>query len=104
MATIKPTTYRDDGKGPTIDKDPDAVLDYSQDWGPWLQNVSDTIVSHEIVAEDGLTVESSANDATTVTAWVSGGIAGKTQRLTFRVTTADGRTDDRSVFLKILER
>lgn len=104
MATIKPTTYRDDGKGPTIDKDPDAVLDYSFDWGPWLQNVSDTITSAEFVLEDGLVLTNEGYDTTTATAWVSGGVKGKTQRLTCRITTADGRTDDRSVFLKILER
>lgn len=104
MATVKPTTYRDDGKGPTIDKDPDAVLDYSFDWNPWLQPLGDTIVSHQFLAEGGLVIDSSANDSTTATAWVSGGTTGKTERLTCRITTADGRTDDRSVFLKVLER
>lgn len=103
MATMKPTTYRDDGKGPTIDKDPDAVLDYSFDWRQWLLS-GDSIVSHQFLAEGTLTVESSANDATTATAWVSGGTAKSTLRLTCRINTADGRTDDRSVFLKILER
>lgn len=104
MAT-KPITYVVDTKGrAVIDKDPDAVLDYPFDWGPWLQNVSDTIVSHEFIAEDTLVIDSSANDTTTATAWVSGGTAGQIHRLTCRITTADGRTDDRSVFLKVLER
>lgn len=104
MAT-KPITYIVDSRGrPVMDKDPDAVLDYSFDWAPWLMPLGDDIVSHQFLAEGGLVIDSSANDATTATAWVSGGTVGQIARLTCRITTADGRTDDRSVFLKILER
>lgn len=40
----------------------------------------------------------------TVVAWISGGTAGTTYRVTCRIVTAGGRTDDRSIFIKVKER
>ena len=88
----------------TIVKDPDAVLDYTWDWGGWLDDITDTISSHEMVVETGVVCDSSSIVAKTVVAWISGGIAGTTYRVACRVVTAGGRTDDRSIFIKIKER
>ncbi len=91
----------------TIDKDPNAVLDYTFDWAAWLTPIEDTIASVAWVvpaAAGSIEVESSTSTSTTATAIVSGGVVGQKERLTCRITTADGRVDDRSVFLKIKER
>lgn len=89
-----------------ITKDPDAVLDYIFDWGDYLTEIDDTINSHEIVVPEGdeIVCDSSSIVEDTVVAWVSGGTAGTTYRVTCRIATVGGRTDDRSIFIKIKER
>lgn len=88
----------------TYKKDPNATLDYTVDWGPWLTPLLDTITTATWLPEAGLTVVSSSNTDTTATAFVSGGTLETTPLLTCRITTAGGRTDDRSLTLKIVNR
>nr|WP_295383547.1 hypothetical protein [Pseudoxanthomonas sp.] len=88
---------------PTITKDPNAVLDYSLDLAAWLTDISDTLSALSVTAS-GATVDSSAISGTKCIAWISGGTAGETVTVTFRFTTAGGRTDDRSIYLKIKDR
>jgi len=101
-------TYIETGTAPnikyTITKDPDAVLDYTFDWTAWLDAITDTIASKVIVVETGITNDSSIIDGKTVITWISGGTAGNTYRVACRIVTAGGRTDDRSIFIKIKER
>lgn len=85
-------------------KDPNAVLDYTVDWGPWLTPMLDTISTATWIPETGLTVGTTTKTATTATAYVSGGTAGQILKLTCRITTTGGRTDDRTLTLKIAER
>lgn len=85
-------------------KDPDATLDYSFNWLPWLTAADDTITGVEWVSDEALTVESSSNTTTRAVAFVSGGTEGETLRLTCRITTAGGRIDDRTILLKIVHR
>lgn len=87
----------------SIPKDPDATLDYSLDLAAWLTDIADTLESLQVVS-DGVTVDSHLIDGDAVVAWVSGGMAGETAAVTFRFTTAGGRTDDRTIYLKIKER
>ena len=80
-------------------KDPEEVLDWGRDYTKWLDG--DTIVSHEIIvspeqATGGLVVDSSTNDDTSVTVWLSGGVLGTKVEVTYRITTAGGRTTDRT--------
>ena len=106
-------TFVVDDKGrPTIDKDPNAVLDYEWDWTDWLDAIPDTIDTAEIIVPTGeeptVTVDShevlSGNKK--VVAWLSGGDVGTKVRVTCRIhtTSIPPRTDDRSVFLKVKER
>ena len=90
----------------TIVKDPDAVLDYTFDWTEWLDALADTLADHQVIAEAGLTLETSSIVGKKVVAWLSGGTEGTTYRVTCRVTTASSppRIDDRSIFVKIKER
>ncbi len=88
----------------TFKKDPNAVLDYTFDWAPYLTPIGDTIASVTWVLSTGLTKVSQSNTSTSATAFVSGGVAGEKATLTCRIVTNGGRTDDRSVTLKIEER
>jgi len=85
-------------------KDPDAVLDYTVDWTDWLLPALDTISTVTWVPDTGLTVGTTSKTASTATAFVSGGTAGQTLKLTCRITTTGGRTDDRTITLKIVDR
>lgn len=90
----------------TFKKDPNATLDYTFDWTDFLAPIGDTIASVTWVLSTGLTKVSQSNTTTTATAFVSGGTVGDTATLTCRITTnsTPPRVDDRSVFLKIVER
>lgn len=84
-------------------KDPDAVLDYQWDWSEWLA-VGETIASAVITVPVGLTLDSQDDADTTITAWLSGGTVDEGYQVTCSITTNDGRTDDRSIYLICRER
>ena len=88
---------------PSYQKDPEAVLDWQFDWTSWLAD-AETIATHTVTAEDGLTVDSSAEADGVVTVWVSGGTAGTRYRLECLISTSAGRTDERSVSISVRER
>lgn len=92
----------------TIDKDKDAILDYSFDWSEWLQvrGVLDTIDTYafELSGSSTATVVTQTETAGLVTAYISGGAVGETLKLRCRITTNQGRTDDRTAYLTIIER
>ena len=83
-------------------KDPDAILDYRVDWTEWLNG--DTISNSQWIVPSEMTLQSSTNDATSATAWLSGGVVGSSHDVTNRITTAAGRTDDRTITFHIQER
>ena len=85
-------------------KDPDAVLDYTFDWSLYLTPLSDTISSVTFIADTGLTTSNPSHTTTTATCFVSGGTVGTSMNLTCRIVTTGGRTDDRSITLKIVNR
>jgi hypothetical protein len=101
-------TYIMSGSKPTIKKDPNATLDYPFDWSKWLANVSDTISTVTFLITDTsatpITKTAQSFTAVTATAWIAGGTAGTAASLTCRITTAGGRTEDRTIVLKIVER
>lgn len=87
-----------------IKKDPDAVLDYVFDWTDWLAPLADVIVSVEWVPSAGITVVSSSNTSATATAFAAGGVVDAEEFLTCRITTAGGRTEDRTIRFSITQR
>ena len=87
----------------TFYKDPDAVLDYEYNWAAWLP-AGDTITSYTVTIEDGLTKDSDTGTSTAVTFWVSGGTIGETYECTVHIVTAEGREDDRTRTIKVIER
>lgn len=83
-------------------KDPDAVLDYKWDWTAWLG--SDTIISKNATVPAGITKDSDTNDTTSVTVWLSGGTADADYKVSCRITTAGGRTDERTITIRVKEK
>ena len=104
------TGFRTDREGSYIVKDPQARLDFSIDWGPWMSS-GDTIVTStwtvETVTGDGVNnldnyqnVIDTANSVTTV--YLQKGVAGHNYRVTNTIVTANALTDERyfRVFVK----
>jgi hypothetical protein len=91
---------------PRIDKDPAATLDYLWNWNAWLDG--DTITAQNVTSDNtAVTVGAVTQSAGVVTAFVSGGATlppGILVRLTCEITTAAGRTERRSIFLRMVKR
>lgn len=90
----------------TLLKDPHARLDFHWDWTGWLAD-GDTITAAEIVTVtgDGLAVDGDpVVNGPRVTVWLVGGTVPQKCQVTLRVTTAQGRVDDRTMYLQITDR
>ena len=92
-------------------KDPSAVLDYVFDWTGWLATGETIAVDSEtgeklitITADTGITVDSWTEDDGKVTVWLSGGTAGINYKVACLITTSAGRTDERTIWIKVVER
>jgi len=88
--------------GLVITKDPDDVLDYKFDFSSWL-NSGDTISTRVVTVSTGLTKDSDSitDTSTSVTVWLSGGTPIAEYTMACKITTADGRTVERSVIVRI---
>lgn len=99
-------------------KDPDAVLDWKFDWkaltngsdkSDWLA-AAETIASHTItitpVTTSPLTKDSSAqtDTNTSVTVWLSAGLAGTEYKVACEIVTSAARTDERTIKIKVEQR
>ncbi len=85
------------------DKDPAAELDYSIDWTAWLDG--DTIATSEWTVPGGLAKESDQETTQVTTVWLSGGgPPGRHYLVKNRITTAAGRTDERTIEIVMAER
>lgn len=84
-------------------KDPDAVLDWVWDWNEWLDD-GEIISTSQFITTVGLVIDSISNTTKTATVWLSGGTAGQVYQVTNRITTSAGRTDDRSITIRVTER
>lgn len=84
-------------------KDPTAVLDYWMDWGAWLVPGESLLTSTwTTTGTPVLSLPAILGSLTQV--WVSGGTRGEALTLSNRVTSSEGREDERSLSLLILER
>ena len=84
-------------------KDPSAVLDYLFDWSGWLAS-GETIDTHTITVDTGLTKDSSTESGGKVTVWLSGGTAGINYKVACKITTSAGRTDERTLWIRVVDR
>lgn len=83
-------------------KDPNAEKDYAVDWGPWLNG--DTIQSVTWTVPAGISKTDEEIVGTQAVIWLSGGTAGTTYSIVCRVVTAGGRTDERTVKVKVADQ
>ena len=90
----------------TIDKDPQAELDYYAGFREWLDLVGDTVASHSITKVVGVTVMSSGlvNASKDVAIWTKLGTKGKPASVTVKIVTVGGRTDERTLHFNIVDR
>jgi hypothetical protein len=91
-------------------KDPSAILDYSLDWGSWLQS-NETIsgatwaITPSQTAQTGdLAVKMSAVAGGVTTAWLQNGVVGCQYTASCTITTSLGRTDVRSISIDVEDR
>lgn len=84
-------------------KDPDANLDYVWDWSKWL-TADETISNVAWIVAEGITKGTTFNDDSTATIWLSGGTVGDSYAITCRITTDQGRIDDRTKTIKVKAR
>lgn len=83
-------------------KDPGAVLDWVFDWTRWLQE-GETITSSTFSATPGITITDEDMQATYTIVWLSGG-AQKVYSVSNRIVTNQGRTDKRTITIKVSNR
>ena len=92
-----------------ISKDPDDKLDYATNWTNRLVE-NETITNSQwlidVPVDDPSPLEVASNPAPTVagglaTAWFTGGTLGTTYTVVNRITTDQGRIQDRSKFITI---
>lgn len=84
-------------------QDPDALMDYTIDWGSrWLG--TDTIATSEWIVPDGINMNTTSNTPTKATIWLSGGTLGESYDVTNRVTTDGGRIQDQTLRIVIKEQ
>jgi hypothetical protein len=74
----------------TWEKDPSATLDWKFNWTNWLS-----------AAEE---ISSATVTANTVTVWLSGGTLGESYTVNCRITTNQGRTDERTIGIRLTDR
>lgn len=84
-------------------KDPDATKNYGWDWSSWLP-AGDTIASHAVTVLGDVAVASSSHTTTSVTAVLSGGTHNTDSKVTARITTAQGLTDDFTITVHVRQR
>lgn len=85
----------------------DNGLDYSWDWTEWLAAVSDSISAYTVTVHhpDGRATTPTlvAGVVTCFVAFDSGAV-GSIVRVSCHIETAGGRDDQRSIWLKVMER
>lgn len=103
------TKFVADAKGRlVINKDPEAILDYTLDWSAYMALISpDTIASLTVTASNPvptIAVDSTDLSGSETTGWISGGTVGQLEAFTYHIVTAQGREDDRTLYVKIKEK
>jgi hypothetical protein len=88
-------------------QDKDARLDWGVNWGLWLPS-GDTIAASAWTAADAnVTLDSDAFTDTTTVVYVSFGVGAAVDdvyEIVNEVTTADGRVDNQTITLRVIER
>lgn len=88
----------------SITKDPDATIDCSFNWEEWLEDANTTILTVALTTEGVAAYVALPYDNGIVTVLVSEGTVGEGAFVTCRITTLDGRIDERTLHFFIREK
>lgn len=83
-----------------FNKDPAAIKDYGFDWSLWMSS-GDTITSSTYSAST-LAVTSASISSYHTTCFIGSGTPGDAHKVTNRITTSQGRTEELSFDLRII--
>jgi hypothetical protein len=83
-------------------KDVNATLDFPIDFSAWLE--TDSYASHTITKSGDIVIDSSVAQNGIITPIISGGTLNELASFTIQITTASGRIDERTFYLRILNR
>ena len=88
-------------------QDPQAVKDYTIDWGTWLPE-GDTIAASSWTVDGpddtfvkGTDAQVDTKTDTTTTVWLSGGTLDQRYQVTNHITTTQGRQEDHTLLFRI---
>lgn len=86
-----------------FEKDPQSVLDYTIDWGTWLNgdeiSTSAWAIGTGSLGDTTLALTTDSNTTEKATAWLSSGKHGQSYAATNTIVTVGGRTVERSIVL-----
>ena len=93
-------------------KDPSAIVDYTFDWNDGYldstsspaETISTSTWAISPADSPGMTVSSNSKTATTATAFFTGGVVGNVYLATNHITTTGGRTDERTLTIRVGDR
>jgi hypothetical protein len=87
-------------------KGPDSRLPFTVDWSAWLAHEDDDEIDSAEWLVEGVTLDSPPpiHAEGKATAWLSGGTLGAVHPATCRIVTVGGRTDERTLLIRIEER
>ena len=88
-------------------KDPSASIDYAVDWGAGYlagQVIAASRWSVSPQEPGGVRVNGELGGATRTGATLSGGVPGHVYRVANAITLSDGRSDERSIVLRVEDR
>ena len=86
-------------------KDPAAVIDYAVDWqAAYLAGQTINSSDWSVVPAGELAVVTASHDAGRSTVTLAGGARGNVYCVTNRVTFSDGRSDERSLDVRVEDR
>lgn len=88
-------------------KDPDAVLDFGFRYHLWLQTAETIVDSDWDIETTGTLAVQSSNinvAGNTTTVWLTGGEAGVQYLVRNTITTSEGRVDQRTLLVRVMNR
>lgn len=107
MATGAAWDVRTNPARPTARLDMDAIRDIPVDWSDWLDDIGSTYASHTVTAAAPLVhVGSTETEGIIKVRIRTDGTATPGQRASFtvRIVAADGQQDERTLWLKLVQR
>ena len=86
----------------TFTKGAAEVVDYRVDWTTWLRPLEDRISTSTVTAPGGITKDSDTSASRIQTAVISGGTAGTSYDVVFKIVTAQSRTEERTIRIGVV--